>query len=277
VWADTRGRRGSNHPHFDQQALTDTRPAIFQRVVKVEGSRLKEGDVFMAQRVAAMFQTRDAAERAADALVAMGADRGHISVMARGEDGRATTSSTGAAHSEHMVEPAREVGDSGAPLTTSDEGDAAKGAAIGAVAGLAAGLLALTVPGIGLVLAAGPLAAAMAGGAVAGGVYGGLKDIGIEDKYARGYEERIRGGHVLLTAIVPDSDQQRVRAVLVEHNADDISFAEDRSAAATAPSAAAEWTATGPAARDARVINRVDVDEEADVENVTADTTRRNI
>jgi hypothetical protein len=34
---------------------------------------------------------------------------------------------------------ASEVGDSGAPLTTSDGGDAAKGAAIGAVAGLAAG------------------------------------------------------------------------------------------------------------------------------------------
>jgi len=239
----------------------------------------------MAQRVAAMFQTRDAAERAADALVDMGADRGHISVVARGDrsaatpGGRATTSSTGAAPSEHVVEPARKVGDSGAALTTSDQGDAAKGAAIGAVAGLAAGLLALTVPGIGLVLAAGPLAAAMASGAVAGGVYGGLRDIGIEEKHARGYEERIRGGHVLLTAIVPNIDQQRVRAILAEYDAEDISFTEDRSAAAAAaPSAAAEWTATGPAAMDTRAINRVEVDEEgeAEVENVPADTTRRN-
>lgn len=193
----------------------------------------------MAQRVAAVFPTRDAAERAADALVDLGADRGHISVVARGEDGKATTSTPGAAHSDHVLEPAREVGDSGAALTTSDQGDAAKGATIGAVAGLAAGLLALTVPGIGLVLAAGPLALAMAGGAVAGGVYGGLRDIGIEEKHARGYEERIRGGHVLLTALVPNADQQPVRAVLTELDAEDITFTEDRSSASMAAPATA--------------------------------------
>jgi len=199
----------------------------------------------MAQRVAAIFQNRDAAERAADALVDLGADRGQISIVARGEDGRANTSMRGTAPGEHVVEPARKVGDSGAALTTSDSGDAAKGATIGAVAGLAAGLLALTVPGIGLVLAAGPLALAMAGGAVAGGVYGGLRDIGIEERHARGYEERIRGGHVLLTAVVPNVDQQRVREVLVEYDAEDISFAEDRSAASmAAPAAAATQTRT---------------------------------
>ena len=132
-----------------------------------------------------------------------------------------------------MVEPAREVGDSGAALTTSEHGDTAKGAAIGAVAGLAAGLLALTVPGIGLVLAAGPLALAIAGGAIAGGVYGSLMDIGIEERHARAYEERIRGGHVLLTALVPGLDQQRVRDVLENYDAEDITFSEDRSTAAT--------------------------------------------
>jgi len=230
----------------------------------------------MAQRVAAVFPTRDAAERAADALADLGADRGHISIVARGPDGQAATSPAGTAPSEHIVEPAREVGDSGAALTTSDPGDAAKGATIGAVAGLAAGLLALTVPGIGLVLAMGPLAAAMAGGAVAGGVYGGLKDIGIEEKHARGYEERIRGGHVLLTAVVPNADQQQVRTVLTEYDAEDISFSEDRSVApmdaptaatAATPSAAAEWAATGPVTMDTRAINtpgeiRVPVTEE---------------
>jgi len=213
----------------------------------------------MAQRVAAVFPTRDAAERAADALTDMGADRAHISIVARGEDGKTTTSAAGTAHSDHMVEPAREVGDSGAALTTSDPGDAAKGATIGAVAGLAAGLLALTVPGIGLVLAMGPLAAAMAGGAVAGGVYGGLKDIGIEEKHARGYEERIRGGHVLLTALVPNIAEQRVREILTEYDAEDISFAEDQSGASMAAPTAA--------ARDTRTINtpgevRVPVTEE---------------
>jgi hypothetical protein len=193
----------------------------------------------MAQRVTAIFPTRDDAERAANALVDLGADRSQISVVARGDDGTAaTTAMTGGRDHEGIVQPAREVGDSGAPLTTSDEPDAvqgaATGAAIGAVVGIAAGLAALIVPGFGLVTVAGPLYWALGGaigtaaaGAVAGGVYGSLRDIGIEEHHARGYEERIRGGHVLMTALVPSLDQQRTRDILTEYNGEDISFTED--------------------------------------------------
>jgi len=192
----------------------------------------------MARRVAAVFQTRDAAERAAATLVNLGADREHISTLARGEDGQmAERAVPGTAPGEHVVEPAREVGDAGAPLTTTDGHDAAKGATIGAVAGVAAGLLALTIPGIGLVLAAGPLALAAASGAIAGGVYGGLRDIGIEEKYARGYEEHLRGGRVLLTALIPTTAEERVRAALAVQGAQDVSFTEDTSV--SAPSLAA--------------------------------------
>jgi uncharacterized protein (TIGR02271 family) len=189
----------------------------------------------MAQRVTAIFRSRDDAERAANALVDLGADRSHISMIARGEEGRVDTTTPAAGHPDtELVEPAREVGDAGAPLTTSDGGDAAAGAAVGAVVGLAAGLLALTVPGIGLVLAAGPLAGAIIGGAFLGGVYGGLRDIGIEEAHARGYEKRIRGGDVLLTALVPNLAPQPVRDVLNEYNAEDVTFAQDTSAIATA-------------------------------------------
>lgn len=195
----------------------------------------------MAQRVSAVFPDRDAAERAADALVDLGADRGQISTLSRGQDGMADQAAwTGRHDKEGVVEPAREVGDSGAPLTTSDEPDAAQGAAtgaaIGAVAGIAAGLASLMVPGFGLILAAGPLSWALGGaigtaaaGAVAGGVYGSLRDIGIEEHHARGYEERIRGGHVLMTALVPSFDQGRVRDILAEYGGEDISFTDDMS------------------------------------------------
>jgi len=191
----------------------------------------------MAQRVTAVFPTREDAQRAADALVDVGADRSQISVLARGRDGLATDA--GRSH-EGLIEPAREVGDSGAPLTTSEEPDAAQGAAtgaaIGAVAGIAAGLASLMIPGFGLILAAGPLSWALGGaigtaaaGAVAGGVYGSLRDIGIEEQHARGYEERIKGGHVLMTALMPDFDQSQTRAILAEYGAEDISFADDTS------------------------------------------------
>jgi uncharacterized protein YjbJ (UPF0337 family)/uncharacterized membrane protein len=188
----------------------------------------------MAQRVTAIFRTREDAERAADALVDMGADRSQISTIARGQEGMDDRSGWNGQHDkEGVVEPAREVGDSGAALTTTDAHDTGTGAVVGAVAGLAAGLLALTVPGIGLVLAAGPLALAAAGGAIAGGVYGSLRDIGIEEQHARGYEERVRGGHVLMTALVPSFDQGRTREILSEYGAEDISFNEDTSSMST--------------------------------------------
>jgi uncharacterized membrane protein len=222
----------------------------------------------MAERVAAIFHTREAAERAADALADLGADREHISMLARGEEGTVTsTPMTADRDDNEFVEPARAVGDSGAPLTTADDDDsaagAATGAAIGAVAGLAAGLMALTVPGFGLVLAAGPLAWALGGaagtaaaGAIAGGIYGGLRDVGIEEPHARGYEERIRGGDVLLTALVPTVAEERVLDILAEYGAEDVSFADDTSIAQM-PVTPIEATITSP---DYRTTDTTDVD-----------------
>jgi len=192
----------------------------------------------MRQRVSAIFPSREAAERAANALVDLGADRDQISMLARGEEGKVATAPAGVrAEDREIVEPARQVGDAGAPLTTTDEEEAAQGAAtgaaIGAVAGIAAGLLALTVPGFGIIMAAGPLAWALGGaagtavaGAIAGGVYGGLRDLGIEETYARSYEERIREGDVLLTALIPRAARDQVTAVLQEHDAQSVSFTE---------------------------------------------------
>lgn len=231
----------------------------------------------MAQRVAAIFPSRVDAQRAADALVDLGADRAQISIVARGEDRDITTTTpvtmdrnadrvvttppaadvgvdasvygtTPGRPAKEFVEPARRVGDAGAPMTTADPDDAAEGAAegaaIGAAVGIALGAAALMVPGVGPVLAAGPLAWALGGavgtavaGAIAGGIYGSLRDIGIEDRYARGYEERIRSGDVLLTAILPTNvAEDRILDVLSEYGAEDISFADDTSIARSAVS-----------------------------------------
>jgi uncharacterized protein YjbJ (UPF0337 family) len=212
----------------------------------------------MAERVAAIFHSREAAQRAADALADLGADRGHISMLARGDEGKLASAGPVVTDrdSRDIIEPAREVGDSGAPLTTADDdgaaAGAATGAAIGAIAGLAAGAMALMVPGFGLVLAAGPLAWALGGaagtaaaGAVAGGVFGGLHDIGIEESHARGYEERIRSGDVLLTALVPSIAEARVLDILAEYGAEDVSFADDTSIAQM-PISPSEATITSP-------------------------------
>ena len=57
------------------------------------------------------------------------------------------------------------------------------GGALGGAAGLAVSLMGLAIPGIGPILAAGPIAAMLAGagaGAVAGGLIGGLTDLGVD-------------------------------------------------------------------------------------------------
>lgn len=84
------------------------------------------------------------------------------------------------------------------------------GGAIGGVGALLLELTAITIPGVGPFLAAGPLAAtllgALAGGAV-GGVVGSLVDLGVPEKEAKGYEDYINKGYiVVLVDEYPDRD-----------------------------------------------------------------------
>lgn len=90
--------------------------------------------------------------------------------------------------------------------TKADQG-AVVGASTGAIAGGVLGLLALAIPGIGPLLAAGPLAAAL-GGALTGGALGGLigsfTGLGVPTEHAKEYEAAVRAGGVVLTLRVPD-------------------------------------------------------------------------
>jgi hypothetical protein len=212
----------------------------------------------------------------------MGMDREYITTLSRGED-RAADASTDVRHeADEFIEPAREVGDSGAPLTTTDEHEAAKGAgvgaAVGAVAGIAAGLAMMMVPGFGLVTAGGALAWALGGavgsaaaGAVAGGVYGALKDLGIESEHAREYEEHVRGGRVLLSAVLPAMPEDQIRAVLEEHGAEHVRFSEDLSVwgperiAADDRIAAADTASGAPATGYNVPVTYQDEEEEAEI------------
>jgi uncharacterized protein (TIGR02271 family) len=82
------------------------------------------------------------------------------------------------------------------------------GAAIGGLGGLLLGLGALAIPGIGPVVAAGPIVAALAGagvGAVTGGIIGALVDLGIPEESAHEYAESVRRGNALVAAQVADN------------------------------------------------------------------------
>jgi hypothetical protein len=103
---------------------------------------------------------------------------------------------------------------------------AGTGAALGGVAGLALAMAPLAIPGIGPILAAGPIAAALTGagiGAVAGGLIGGLTQLGVPEEEAHYYAEGVRRGGILVT-VAAESDAQAQTAVTVmqRHGAVDI-------------------------------------------------------
>jgi hypothetical protein len=104
--------------------------------------------------------------------------------------------------------------------------DAGIGAAIGGVGGLllsAAG--ALTIPVIGPILAAGPIAAALTGagiGAAAGGLIGALTESGIPEEDAKYYAEGVRRGDVLVTVKANETQADRVCDILDRHDAVDV-------------------------------------------------------
>lgn len=102
------------------------------------------------------------------------------------------------------------------------------GGALGGVAGLAISLTGLAIPGIGPILAAGPIAAALAGagaGAVAGGLIGSLTDIGVSETDAKYYAEAVRRGAALVTVQADGGRVNEAEDILRKHDAFDI---EDR-------------------------------------------------
>ena len=99
---------------------------------------------------------------------------------------------------------------------------AAAGGVTGGVIGLLAGLGALAIPGLGPLIAAGPIVAALTGagvGGTAGGIVGGLVGLGIPEIEAKRYEERLRDGDYLI-AVHPRNDEEEDRAEEIFEDAD---------------------------------------------------------
>ncbi len=96
------------------------------------------------------------------------------------------------------------------------------GAGIGGIAGLLIGISGFAVPGVGAVIAAGPIAAALAGislGATTGGVFGAIRNLGVAEEKARNYEAGIRRGGVVVTIETEDAAAARVVDILEYHRA----------------------------------------------------------
>ena len=101
------------------------------------------------------------------------------------------------------------------------------GGAVGGTLGLLAGIGALAIPGVGPLIAAGPIMGALAGlgvGGAVGGIIGALVGMGIPEYEAKRYEGRIKSGGVLLSVHCDTSDEiSRAKDLLRQTGAEDIS------------------------------------------------------
>lgn len=95
------------------------------------------------------------------------------------------------------------------------------GGALGGIAGILAGVGALLIPGVGPIIAAGPIAAALTG-VVTGGVAGGLIDLGLPEERGEFFEEQVRRGGILVSMKADDDQVEETASILREHGASDV-------------------------------------------------------
>jgi hypothetical protein len=136
--------------------------------------------------------------------------------------------------------------------TKAPEGAAAgagTGAVLGGALGLLAGMGALAIPGVGPLIAAGPIMAALAGlgvGGAVGGFTGALIGMGIPEYEAKRYEGRIKSGGILLSVHCDASDEIKVVKELMKRTgAEDISSTGEASSDSSAANREAARKAAG--------------------------------
>jgi hypothetical protein len=174
----------------------------------------------MTRTVIGLFDTIGEAQNVVQSLLDGGLSRDNISLI--------TQNSEGIAANAHEV-----GGDSAADGAGAG---AVGGTVVGGVLGLLVGAGLLAIPGIGPVLAAGPIAAAIGSasaaigaaalgagvGAATGGLMGGLVSAGVSEDDARYYTEGVRRGGTLVSVTADDADADRASDIMRRMGAVDI-------------------------------------------------------
>src|SRR5918999_3323960 len=108
---------------------------------------------------------------------------------------------------------------------------AGTGAAVGGVLGWLAGIGVIAIPGVGPLVAAGPIMAALAGagvGGAVGGLTGALVGMGIPEYEAKRYEGMIKEGGYLLSVHADNSEWTgKAKRILEETGAADVSSKDE--------------------------------------------------
>ncbi len=161
-----------------------------------------------------IYATPSTAEAAVDHLLAKGFTNEDISVLLPDDE-----STKAFAHEKHTKAPEG---------TTTG---VTAGGVVGGTLGLLAGIGALAIPGVGPLIAAGPIMATLAGvgvGGAVGGVVGALVGMGIPEFEAKRYEGAVKDGGTLLSVHCDTSDEiDAAKASLKDTGARDISSASE--------------------------------------------------
>jgi len=164
----------------------------------------------------AIFPTRAAAESAVDRLTAAGFSNQDVSVLMSDND----------SSREFATEK----------NTKAPEGTATGvgvGGVVGGTLGLLAGIGALAIPGVGPLIAAGPIMATLAGlgvGGAVGGLVGALVGLGIPEYEAKRYEGRVKDGGILVSVHCDTSEEiSRAKDVLKQAGGEDIASSGEKS------------------------------------------------
>jgi len=111
---------------------------------------------------------------------------------------------------------------------------AGAGGLLGGTLGWLAGIGALAIPGVGPLIAAGPIMAMLGGaavGATVGGLTGALVGMGIPELEAKRYEGKVRDGNILISVHTDDADERsRAKDIFKRAGAEDISSSGEASA-----------------------------------------------
>ncbi|MDG0809626.1 general stress protein [Cohnella rhizosphaerae] len=144
------------------------------------------------RRIVGVFDTEQGAVKAIEDLKRQGYTSDDISVISKNRDDM-----------DYVTE------ETGTKAPEGAAAGAATGGVVGGLTGLLAGLGLLVVPGIGPILAAGPIAATLTGlavGAGTGGIVGGLIGLGIPEDEAKRYDDDLNAGRIL---VLVDTDPDR--------------------------------------------------------------------
>jgi hypothetical protein len=157
-----------------------------------------------------IYPTRARAEQAVDQLLAAGFRSEDISVLMQDNIGTKDF-----AHEKHTKAPEG---------TTTG---VVAGGAIGGTLGVLAGIGALAIPGVGPLIAAGPIMAGLAGlgvGGAVGGLVGALVGMGIPEFEAKRYEGRIKEGGILVSVHCDNSEWVgKAKDILKHSGGEDVS------------------------------------------------------